>query len=92
MAPADRPRLAAKVRLRADPRGDAHLLLWPEHGLALNATALDVVRLCDGARSVDAIVATLACRHPADARAAIARDVVAFLDRLAARGLLVTAP
>jgi len=87
-----RPRLAAKARLRADPRGTGHLLLYPEHGLALTDTAVAVLRLCTGERSVDEIVGELAARYSDAPREAIARDVVGFLDALAVRGLLVTAP
>ena len=53
---ASRPRLAAKARLRYDRQEARYLLLYPERGLALNGTALDVVRLCTGERTVAGIV------------------------------------
>jgi coenzyme PQQ biosynthesis protein PqqD len=92
MTPEQRPRLAAKARLRRDQRGPGHLLLYPEHGLALSDTAAAVLRLCTGERSVDDIVGVLGDRHPDAPRATIARDVGAFLDALVARGLIVAVP
>ena len=83
-----RPRLAAKARLRWDRKGERHLLLYPERGLVLNATAADVVRLCTGAHTVDAIVEALADKYPAQPREALEREIVTFLGRLAERGLV----
>jgi len=83
----ERPRLAARARLRPD-RDGGHLLLYPERGLALNASAAAVVQLCDGSSTVAAIVERVAADHAiaADAVAAGVRD---FLLALAARGLVV---
>ncbi|HJQ83925.1 MAG TPA: pyrroloquinoline quinone biosynthesis peptide chaperone PqqD [Candidatus Binatia bacterium] len=86
--PADRPRLAEKARLRADRRTGGWLLLYPERGLALNASAVDVVRLLTGEHTVSAIVDRLAGAQGAAPRDVVERDVVLFLDGLAARGLL----
>src|SRR6185369_5340293 len=85
--PDARPRLAAKARLRADRETGRTLLLYPERGLALNVTGEEVLRLCDGQATVGAIADTLAARHGTD-RAAVLAEVTAFLDALAARGLL----
>jgi pyrroloquinoline quinone biosynthesis protein D len=83
-----RPRLAAKARLRWDRKGERHLLLYPERGLVLNATAADVVRLCTGALTVEAIVERLVEKYPAQPREGLEREVVTFLGRLAERGLV----
>lgn len=82
-----RPRLAPKARLRADARSGQTLLLYPERGLKLNRTGVEVLELCTGSASVSEIVTTLAARHrqPEDA---VQAEVLAFLDGLAARGLL----
>ncbi len=64
------------------------MLIYPERGLALNETAAEVVKLCDGSRSVDEIIATIA---RAGARASVAeidRDVRQFLARLYEKNLL----
>jgi coenzyme PQQ biosynthesis protein PqqD len=85
--PEARPRLAAKARLREDRASGRTLLLYPERGLALNVTGEEVLRLCDGQRTVAAIAETLAARHGAE-RDAVLAEVTAFLAALADRGLL----
>lgn len=87
-----RPKLAPMARLRWDAKGEKHMLLSPERGLALNATATRIVELCDGTRTVAEVVDTLAGGPTAAERARIEHDVVAFLERLHARALLVVAP
>lgn len=83
----DRPRLAPKARLRADRATGGMMLLAPEKGLALNATAAAALELCDGARSVAAICEELSARFGRDA-AAIEGDVLPFFTALRDRGLL----
>ena len=82
-----RPRIASKARLRYDRKADRTMLLYPEKGLVLNATAADIARLCTGEHSVAAIVEQLAAKYGKDP-AAIEREVLAFLSALAERGLL----
>ena len=83
-----RPRLAAKARLRFDRRTERLLLLYPERGLELNATAAEVVKLCTGAHTVRAIVDRQTAAHDGAARDVVEREVLALLRRLARRGLL----
>lgn len=83
-----RPQLAAKARLRWDRKGEQWMLLYPERGLALNATAADVVRLCTGELTVEAIVEKLAEKYTSQPREALEREILTFLGRLAERGLL----
>jgi len=83
-----RPRLAAKARLRWDRKGERHMLLYPERGLVLNATAADVVQLCTGEHTVDAIVDRLVEKYTTQPREALEREIVTFLGRLAERGLV----
>ena len=83
-----RPRLAAKARLRWDRKGEQWMLLYPERGLALNATAADVVRLCTGELTVEAIVERLAEKYTAQPREALEQEILTFLGRLAERGLV----
>jgi len=85
------PRLAAKARLRFDGHGRQYVLLYPERGLALNATAAAILELCTGERSVAAIVERLHARHPRARPAAMLADVCAFLDDLRIRGVLADA-
>jgi pyrroloquinoline quinone biosynthesis protein E len=86
-----KPRFARGVRLRPDPRDGTPVLLSPERGLRLSATAAAVLELCDGARDVDAIVDALAARYAvavAADRARIDGDVRKLLAEMRGKGLL----
>ena len=83
-----RPRLVTGARLRYDDVREEHLLLIPEGAVHLNATAAEVLELCDGERSLDDIVGALASRYDgADLR----EDVVELVDAMAQKGLVVDA-
>jgi pyrroloquinoline quinone biosynthesis protein D len=83
-----RPRLVTGARLRYDEVREEHVLLIPEGVVRLNATAAEVLELCDGERSVDDIVGALSARYDgADVR----DDVVELVDAMAQRGLVVDA-
>ena len=91
-APAARPRLSRKVRLRFDRRSGRHLLLYPETGLELNRTATEIARLCTGAWTADDIVQHLARVYVDVPLEDIKQDVLDFLAILARRGLLQGLP
>ncbi|MGN5381125.1 pyrroloquinoline quinone biosynthesis protein PqqD [Streptomyces sp. MUSC 14] len=80
-----RPVLARGVLLRRDRVRGADLLLLPERVVVLDGGAGEVLRLCDGVRDVDAVVAELTARHPC---AAVAAEVPAFLEQLRKEGWL----
>jgi pyrroloquinoline quinone biosynthesis protein D len=83
-----RPRLATGVRLHWDKVREQQVLLFPEGALTLNQTAIDVLELCDGQRSVDEIASVLSGRYSgADVR----DDVEELLSAIAARGLITDA-
>ena len=83
-----RPRLATGARLRYDEVREEHLLLIPEGAVRLNASAVEVLELCNGARSVDDIVGALSARYEgADVR----DDVLELVDAMAQQGLVVDA-
>ena len=83
-----RPRLVTGARLRYDEVREEHLLLIPEGAVRLNPTAAEVLELCDGERSLDAIVGELSARYDgADLR----DDVQELVDAMAQRGLVVDA-
>jgi len=90
--PEARPRLAAKARLRYDRKSTRYMLLYPERGLVLNPTAADIVQLCTGEHTVEAIVQRLAEKYTSQPREAIAQEVQTFLDVMAARGLVHAEP
>jgi pyrroloquinoline quinone biosynthesis protein D len=84
----DRPQLAVGVRLHWDKVRERHVLLYPEGALVLNQTAVDVLELCDGKRSLDEIASTLSSRYSgADVR----DDVQELLAAIAGRGLVTDA-
>jgi coenzyme PQQ biosynthesis protein PqqD len=81
-------KLAPKARLRFDRLRQQHMLLYPERGIVLSATAADVVALLGESRAVSGIVDQLVEKYGAANRATIARDVLALLHDLAERGLV----
>jgi pyrroloquinoline quinone biosynthesis protein D len=84
------PRLARGVRLREDAaRGGRWVVVAPERLFVPDETALEVLRLVDGVRSVDAMVDDLAARFAAP-RAEIAADVAEMLQDLVAKGVIAT--
>lgn len=80
-----RPRLARWARLHWDSVRRRHVVLAPENVLFVTSTAAEVLSLCDGHRTVEAVVAELSEKYPG---APVARDVFALLTRLAARGVV----
>ncbi len=80
-----RPRMARGVRLFWDEVRQQHLLLFPEGLLVLNATAVKVIELCDGRRTVNEIVTILTAQHSS---AKVEKDVYRLLSRITQRGLL----
>jgi pyrroloquinoline quinone biosynthesis protein D len=81
-----RPHLARGVRLQWDELRQQHLLLMPEGALVLNPTAVAVLELCDGKRTIEAIAAQLKIQYRGETLEA---DVCRLLARMNARGLLV---
>lgn len=82
------PRLAPHIRLSYDRRRERWVMLGPERLLVPDETAVEVLRRCDGAASVAAIVDALALEYDAP-RADIARDVIELVQSMTDRGVLV---
>ncbi|MBC7414907.1 MAG: pyrroloquinoline quinone biosynthesis peptide chaperone PqqD [Herminiimonas sp.] len=53
------PRLNRGFRLQWEAAQNCHVLLYPEGMVRLNGSAGEILQCCDGATSVDTIVATL---------------------------------
>ena len=83
-----RPRLVTGARLRYDEVREEHVLLIPEGVVRLNPTAVAVLELCDGERSLADIASALSARYDG---ADVHDDVRELVDALAAKGLLVDA-
>lgn len=84
----ERPTLANGVRLHHDKVREQHVLLFPEGALVLNDTAVEVLELCDGERSLDDVAAVLSERYEG---ADVKDDVSELLDGIGQRGLVVDA-
>jgi pyrroloquinoline quinone biosynthesis protein D len=83
-----RPRLATGARLQYDDVREEHQLLVPEGVVRLNATAAEVLELCDGNRSLDDIVGALTERYNG---AELGDDVRGLVQAMAEKGLVVDA-
>ena len=81
------PRLAPHIRLSFDRRRDRWVVLGPERMLLPDAIAVEILRRCDGAATIAAIVDVFAAEFDAP-RAEIAGDVVALVQALADQGVL----
>jgi pyrroloquinoline quinone biosynthesis protein D len=84
----ERPKLATGVRLHRDKVREQDVLLFPEGALVLNETAVEVLELCDGERTLDDIAGVLGERYEG---ADVKDDVSELLDGIGERGLVVDA-
>jgi pyrroloquinoline quinone biosynthesis protein D len=87
---ASRPVLPRHAKLKFDQTRQRWVILAPERVLAPDDIAVEVLQLCDGVRSVEAMIDLLAEKYTAK-RGAIATDVVAMLQDLADKGFLTEA-
>jgi pyrroloquinoline quinone biosynthesis protein D len=71
------PRVGRGFRLQWEPVQAAHVLLYPEGMVKLNASAGEILLRCDGSTPVETIVADLERRF---ATRGLENDVRAFLD------------
>ena len=53
LATSIRPRIGTGFRLQWEPAQDAHVLLFPEGQVKLNGSAGEIMKRCDGERSVE---------------------------------------
>ncbi len=77
------PRVARLYRLQWEEAQQAHVLLFPEGMVKLNASAGHILLRCDGTRSTAQIVAEL---ESAFAATGLAADVEAFLTFATGKG------
>jgi pyrroloquinoline quinone biosynthesis protein D len=83
----ERPRLAPGVRLHFDKTREAWVLLGPERVIETEGPASEILRRCDGSRTVGQIVDELAVLYTAD-RTEIEGDVKDMLAELATKRML----
>lgn len=87
IADASRPSLPKHLKLRFDKTREQWIVLAPERILVLDQTSHEVLKRCDGATSVAAIVADLATTFDAPPEV-IGADVTALLQDMADKGYL----
>lgn len=81
------PAFRRGVKFRFDAVRDAWVLLAPEKAFVPDEIAVEILKLVDGTRSIDAIVDDLAARFEAP-RDLILTDVITTLEDLSARGAI----
>ena len=74
------PRVGPGFRLQWEPVQDCHVLLYPEGMVKLNGSAGEIMKRCDGERSVAAIVDDL---EKAFSAQGLEPDVLAFVEMAA---------
>ena len=82
-----RPHLPAYLKLRHDAGRGRWILLAPERVLTPDETAVAVLKLCDGQRTVEDIVQALVKEYSAPAEV-IRTDVLELLQGLADKGYI----
>jgi pyrroloquinoline quinone biosynthesis protein D len=87
IAPGSVPRLPRHAKLRYDEARRRWTLLAPERVFVPDEIALEILRRCDGAATVDGIVDALAAKFAAP-REEVARDVLEMLQDLADKGVI----
>jgi pyrroloquinoline quinone biosynthesis protein D len=90
VAEASRPVLPRHAKLKFDETRKVWVILAPERVLAPDDIAVEILQLCDGARSVADMIDLLAAKYAAE-RDAIGADVIAMLQDLADKGFLTEA-
>ena len=82
------PRLPVGFRLHWDRVRERNVLLFPEGAMGLNDTAVQVLELCDGKRTIEEISDELSSRFDG---ADVHDDVETLLLSLANRGMVIDA-
>lgn len=83
-----RPMLSAHVVLRDDEeRPGRQIAVLPERGVRINESGGEILALCDGVATSDAIARTLTGRHPEIEQ--LGPDVHEFLEQMVRLGVLV---
>lgn len=89
MTRAERPNIRAGFRLQWEEAQSSYVLLYPEGMVKLNTSAAEILRRCDGARTIEEIVADLETTFQ---RSGLHDDVLRFLDLATNQGWIATPP
>ncbi len=77
LTPATQPRVGPGFRLQWEPVQNCHVLLYPEGMVKLNQSSGEIMKRCDGQRSVAGITTEL---EQAFSAPDLSADVLAFVD------------
>ena len=69
------PRVAPLYRLQWEPAQDAWVLLFPEGMVKLNLSAGEILKRCDGTRSLDTLIGEIDAAFDSD----VGAEVLTFL-------------
>jgi pyrroloquinoline quinone biosynthesis protein D len=81
-----RPKLGRPFRMQWEEAQQCHVLLYPEGMVRLNQSAGEIMKRCDGVRTVDEITADLERSFSATG---LRKDVDAFIDMALTKGWLI---
>lgn len=82
---ADRLKLNPLYRLQWEQAQQAHVLLYPEGMVRLNQSAAEILKLCDGSRTLDQLITELEVTF---GTSGLMADVTTFVDHAKERGWL----
>jgi coenzyme PQQ biosynthesis protein PqqD len=81
LAPTARPALWRLARVGYDDVRQRPVLLYPEGAMLLNETGAEILRLCDGSRTVAEIGDTLSAKYGTDVSGDVTTYLSAMFDR-----------
>jgi pyrroloquinoline quinone biosynthesis protein D len=80
-----KPILNQGFRLQWEPAQDTHVLLYPEGMVKLNGSAAEILRRCDGTRTLIEVIAELERSYD---KQSLARDIRHFVESAITNGWL----
>ncbi len=81
--------LATGFRLQWEKSQAGYVLLYPEGMVTLNTSAAEILKLCNGDRSIAAIITVLQSKYTQGALRHLTEDTVHFLTEALQKGWLV---
>ena len=88
MTQTDRPSIRSGIRLQWEEVQNSYVLLYPEGMVKLNTSAAEILKRCDGVRSVDEIIVDL---ESAFKRTGLQGEIEHFLQLARAQGWISAA-
>jgi pyrroloquinoline quinone biosynthesis protein D len=86
-SPNNRPYLAKRARLQIDAVSGNPVLLHQETIMVLNQTGYEILRLCDGTRTLQEILHDLENQYPT-AKSVLKREVLEYFEAISQTGLI----